>query len=220
MIVAYLRVSTGHQVLDNQKNEIEKYAKSKALKIDRYVMEVVSGKTRGRDRKLGKLIRELNKGDMLIVTEISRLSRTLMDIMSIVGDLLRKDVSLYSIKDGYTFDDTINSKVLLFAFGLVAEIERNLISMRTKEALELRKRQGIKLGRKEGSFRKRNILEENWKRIDDAIEKGCSIASICRKYKVSYSTWYRYRQDSGEKIRQRTGSRDAQFTATLGPGAM
>ena len=198
MIVAYLRVSTGHQLLDNQRNEIEKYAMSKNLKIDRYVMEVVSGKTHGRDRKLGKLVKELNKGDMLIVTEVSRLSRTLMDIMSIMGDLLRKDVHLYSIKDGYTFDDTINSKVLLFAFGLVAEIERNLISMRTKEALELRRHQGIKLGRKEGSFRKRNILEENRKKINEAIVKGCSIASVCRKYKVSYSTYYRYRQSQGK----------------------
>lgn len=194
MIVAYLRVSTGHQVLDNQKNEIEKYAKCRGIRVDRYVTEVVSGKTKGRDRKLGALVRQLEKGDTLLVTEISRLSRTLMDIMSIVGDLLQKGVHLYSLKDGYTFDDTINSKVLLFAFGLVAEIERNLISMRTKEALELRKQQGVKLGRRSGSYRKMNIIEENRDKIDDAIGKGISIASICRKYKVSYSTYYRYRQ--------------------------
>ena len=76
-----------------------------------------------------------------------RLSRTLMDIMSIMGLLLSKGVNLYSVKDGYSFDNSINSKVLIFAFGLVAEIERNLISLRTKEALELRKLQGVKLGR-------------------------------------------------------------------------
>lgn len=198
MIVAYLRVSTGHQVLDNQKNEIEKYAISRNLSIDRYVTEVVSGKTEGRERKLGKLIKDLGKGDTLIVTEISRLSRTLMDIMSIVGELLQKGVHLYSVKDGYTFDDTINSKVLLFAFGLVAEIERNLISMRTKEALELRKMQGIKLGRKEGSLRKLNILEENRDKVISAMNKGSSIVSICRKYKVSYSTFYRFRKDFNE----------------------
>lgn len=198
MIVAYLRVSTGHQVLDNQKNEIEKYAISRNLSIDRYVTEVVSGKTEGRERKLGKLIKDLGKGDTLIVTEISRLSRTLMDIMSIVGELLQKGVHLYSVKDGYTFDDTINSKVLLFAFGLVAEIERNLISMRTKEALELRKMQGVKLGRKEGSLRKLNILEENRDKVISAINKGNSIVSICRKYKVSYSTFYRFRKGFDE----------------------
>lgn len=198
MIVAYLRVSTGHQVLDNQKNEIEKYAISRNLSIDRYVTEVVSGKTEGRERKLGKLIKDLRKGDTLIVTEISRLSRTLMDIMSIVGELLQKGVHLYSVKDGYTFDDTINSKVLLFAFGLVAEIERNLISMRTKEALELRKMQGVKLGRKEGSLTKMNILEENRDKVISAINKGNSIVSICRKYKVSYSTFYRFRKGFDE----------------------
>lgn len=194
MIVAYLRVSTGHQVLDNQKNEIEKYASSKNLVIDRFVMEIVSGKTKGRDRKLGKLIKDLKQGDTLVVTEISRLSRTLMDVMSIVGELLQKGVQLYSVKDGYTFDDTINSKVLLFAFGLVAEIERNLISMRTKEALELRKAQGVKLGRKEGSLRKLNILEENKEKVIAVISNGGSISSICRKYKLSYSTFYRFRK--------------------------
>lgn len=192
MIVAYLRVSTGHQVLDNQKNEVEKYVAAKGMAVDRWVTEVVSGTKKGRDRKIGALVKQLRRGDTLLITEISRLSRTLMDIMSIVGELLEKGVTLYSIKDGYTFDDTINSKVLLFAFGLVAEIERNLISMRTKEALDLRRRQGVTLGRREGSYRKLNILEENKEKVDEALIRGASIASICRKYKVSYSTFYRF----------------------------
>lgn len=192
MIVAYLRVSTGHQVLDNQKNEVEKYVAAKEMTVDRWVTEVVSGTKRGRDRKIGALVKQLKRGDTLLITEISRLSRTLMDIMSIVGELLENGVTLYSIKDGYTFDDTINSKVLLFAFGLVAEIERNLISMRTKEALDLRRRQGVTLGRREGSYRKLNILEENKEKVDEALIRGASIASICRKYKVSYSTFYRF----------------------------
>ena len=192
MIVAYLRVSTGHQVLDNQKNEIEKYATLKGLEIDNWVTEVVSGKTRGEDRKLGRLINRLGRGDTLIVTEISRLSRTLMDIMSIVGKLLQKQVHLYSVKDGYSFDDTINSKVLLFAFGLVAEIERNLISLRTKEALELRRQQGVTLGRRKGSYRKLNLLIDNSDKIQKERETGSSIASICRKYKVSVSTYRRF----------------------------
>lgn len=192
MIVAYLRVSTGHQVLDNQKNEVEKYVAAKGMTVDRWVTEIVSGTKKGRDRKIGALVKQLRRGDTLLITEISRLSRTLMDIMSIVGELLEKGVTLYSIKDGYTFDDTINSKVLLFAFGLVAEIERNLISMRTKEALDLRRRQGITLGRREGSYRKLNVLEENREKVDEALANGVPIASICRKYKVSYSTFYRF----------------------------
>lgn len=192
MIVAYLRVSTGHQVLDNQKNEVEKYVAAKGMTVDRWVTEVVSGTKKGRDRKIGALVKQLRRGDTLLITEISRLSRTLMDIMSIVGELLEKGVTLYSIKDGYTFDDTINSKVLLFAFGLVAEIERNLISMRTKEALDLRRRQGITLGRRKGSYQKFNVLEENREKVDEALANGVPIASICRKYKVSYSTFYRF----------------------------
>ena len=204
MIVAYLRVSTGHQVLDNQKNEIEKYELNKGIKVDRYVMEVVSGKKKGRDRKLGSLIKRMTHGDTLIVTEISRLSRTLMDIMNIVGELLQKGIQLYSIKDGYAFDDSINSKVLLFAFGLVAEIERNLISLRTKEALALRKQQGVKLGRKTGTYRKMNRILENEEKVSNALEKGASVASICRKYKVSYSTYYRYKRLS-ENMLERIG---------------
>ena len=99
MIVAYLRVSTGHQVLDNQSNEISKYADAKGIIIDKWVTEVVSGKRKGSERKLGAAIKKMKEGDMLIVTEISRLSRTLMDIMSIMGTLLQKGVNLYSIKD-------------------------------------------------------------------------------------------------------------------------
>ena len=114
--------------------------------------EIVSGKKRGRERKLGSLVRRMKRGDTLIVTELSRLSRTLTDIMAIVGELLDKGVHLYSTKDRYSFDDTINSKVLCFAFGLVAEIERNLISMRTQEALALRRERGVVLGRRKGSL--------------------------------------------------------------------
>ena len=129
---------------------------------------------------------------MLIVTEISRLSRTLMDIMSIMGTLLQKGVNLYSIKDGYSFDNSINSKVLIFAFGLVAEIERNLISLRTKEALELRKLQGVKLGRPKNTLRKMNILIDNISCIVKALERGETKAKICRRYRISFSTFTRF----------------------------
>lgn len=192
MIVAYLRVSTGHQVLDNQSNEISKYADAKGIIIDKWVTEVVSGKRKGSERKLGAAIKKMKEGDMLIVTEISRLSRTLMDIMSIMGTLLQKGVNLYSVKDGYSFDNSINSKVLIFAFGLVAEIERNLISLRTKEALELRKLQGVKLGRPKNTLRKMNILIDNISCIVKALERGETKAKICRRYRISFSTFTRF----------------------------
>ncbi len=139
MVIGYLRVSTGKQHPANQKNEISRFAEGRGLEVEKWVTEIVSGKTRESDRKLGRLLKRMHKGDILIVTEISRLNRTLTDIMNIMGKCLEKGINLYTTKEGYSFDDTINSKVLCFAFGLVAEIERNLISMRTKEALAVRK---------------------------------------------------------------------------------
>ena len=125
MVIAYLRISTGKQHIANQQDEIMRFALSKDLEIHKWVTEVVSGKKAKKERKLGKTLRRLKQGDILIVTELSRLSRTLTEIMSIVGECLERKITIYSTKDGYAFDDSINSKVLCFAFGLVAEIERN-----------------------------------------------------------------------------------------------
>ena len=165
MVVGYLRVSTEKQHLSNQQDEILRFAQTRNMEIDRWVTEVVSGKKDQKDRKLGSILRRLKNGDTLIVTEISRLSRTLTEIMTIMGHCLDKGITLYSTKDGYAFDDTINSKVLCFAFGLVAEIERNLISMRTKEALALCRAEGVKLGRRKGSYTKLRILIDNRREI-------------------------------------------------------
>ena len=120
MIVAYLRVSTGKQNLANQQDEIRRFAESRELVITNWVTEVVSGKAKEKDRKLGRLLKRMKRGDTLIVTEISRLSRTLTDIMGIMGKCLKRGINLYTTKEKYSFDDTINSKVLCFAFGLVA----------------------------------------------------------------------------------------------------
>lgn len=144
MIIGYLRVSTGKQHLENQQDEINRYARENNMMVDRWVMEVVSGKTEVRGRKLGRTIARMKRGDTLIVSEVSRLSRNLTDIMTIMGTCLKKGVNIHTTKERYRFDDSINSKILCFAFGLVAEIERNLISLRTKEALALRRSEGMK----------------------------------------------------------------------------
>ena len=102
MIIGYLRVSTGKQHLANQQDEIRRFAKNRNWEVDVWVTEVVSGKTRERDRKLGTLLRRMKRGDTLVVTEISRLSRTLTDIMSIMGRCLKKQINLYTTKEGYT----------------------------------------------------------------------------------------------------------------------
>lgn len=194
MIIAYLRISTEKQNLLNQKSEIERFASQKNIKIDHFIMEIASGKKAGKERQLGNLLKKLKKGDSLIVTEISRLSRTLTDIMSIMGKCLEKGVILYSIKDGYTFDDSINSKVLCFAFGLVAEIERNLISMRTKEALALKRAEGVILGRKKGSYTKLNILMDNRPTIIKMLKEGKAIIAICRHYNLSRDTFKKFKK--------------------------
>ncbi|MDE6865525.1 MAG: recombinase family protein, partial [Alistipes sp.] len=143
------------------------------------------------------------------------LSRTLTDIMSIVGELLKKEVKLYSTKDRYSFDDTINSKVLCFAFGLVAEIERNLISMRTREALALRREQGIVLGRRKGSYTKLQQLIDDRVKIVQMMNCGKSIAAICREYDVARNTFDRFRKQytyiikHGERQRYRVNGAGA-----------
>ena len=194
MIAAYLRVSTEKQNPDNQKEEILRYAKSRRISVDLWVTETVSGKKNEKKRKLGSLLRRLKPGDTLIVTEISRLSRTLTDIMEIMGKCLKKKIRLYTTKEGYSFDDSINSKVLCFAFGLVAEIERNLISMRTKEALAVRKANGVQLGRRKGSCTKLRILQDNHTEVLSMLKNGYTIASVCKHFCLSRETFNKYRK--------------------------
>lgn len=198
MTIGYLRVSTGKQHPANQKDEIRRFAAQKNISVDRWVVEVASGSVNRHERKLGRLLNTMHAGDTLIVTEISRLSRTLTEIMSIMGRCLDKGILLYTTKEGYTFDNTINSKVLCFAFGLVAEIERNLISMRTKEALAMRKAEGMKLGRRTGSYTKTNILRSHRAEVVSMLENGDSIAAICRHFGVSRETFSRFRTDFPE----------------------
>lgn len=194
MIIGYLRVSTGKQHPANQQDEIRRFAESRNLTIDNWVTEVVSGRKKERDRKLGALLRRMKPGDTLIVTEISRLSRTLTDVMAIMGRCLKKEINLYTTKEGYSFDNSINSKVLCFAFGLVAEIERNLISMRTKEALALRKSEGVILGRRKGSYTKFNILVENRQAIIQILNQDISVAHICKHFQLSRDTFDKFRR--------------------------
>lgn len=193
MTIGYLRVSTDKQHPANQQEEIRRFAENKKLIVNRWVTEIASGKKSERDRKLGVLLRSLNKDDTLIVTEISRLSRTLTDIMAIMGKCLERGINLYTTKEGYSFDNTINSKVLCFAFGLVAEIERNLISMRTREALALRRAEGVVLGRRHGSYTKTNILIENRSVVISMLNRGKSINDICRHFNLSRDTFAKFR---------------------------
>ncbi|MBR5615976.1 MAG: recombinase family protein [Clostridia bacterium] len=192
MIIGYLRVSTEKQIPEIQRDEIRRFAEEKSFVVDTWVVETVSGKQPYRKRKLGRRLRTMKRGDTLIVTEISRLSRSLTEIMTIMGSCLEKGICIYTTKERYTFDNSINSKVLCFAFGLVAEIERNLISMRTKEALALKRAEGLHLGRRAGSDVKMQVIRDNSARIDAMLAAGMPVTKICRKIGISRNTWYKF----------------------------
>ena len=191
-VVAYLRVSTEKQFLETQREEIIRFAERNGMSIDRWYTETVSGSVSSKERKLSGVLDKMRPGDSLIVTEISRLSRTLLEIMTILNSCIKKEVILYSTKEGYVFQNDINSKVLGFAFGLMAEIERNLISMRTKEALARRKQVGKQLGRKKGDMPNMKILTENKKQLLKEQKKGTSCSELARRMGVSRTTMFRF----------------------------
>ncbi len=186
--IAYLRVSTDKQTLENQRSEIKRFANTRNLDIDRWVEETVSGKVKDADRKLGRTLKRLKKGDILVVSELSRLSRTLLDIMSIMRSLLERGVTLYSVKENFRLADDISSKVVIFAFGLAAEIERDLISTRTKEALAARREQGVVLGHKKGVRPKMDYLQTRKDEIIQAYRQGEKICNLCKEFGVSRGT--------------------------------
>ena len=150
MIYAYIRVSTDKQTVENQKFEVQNFANDRRLIIDKWISETVSGTKAAKDRKLGPLLKKMKKGDTLILSEISRLGRNLMSIMSMLNLCMTKETLVLTVKEKYELGNNINSQVLAFAFGLSAQIERDLISQRTKEGLARRKAAGQKLGRQKG----------------------------------------------------------------------
>lgn len=154
MYYGYIRVSTDRQTVENQRFEINSYCQKNGITIDRWIEEKISGTKTPDKRRLGDLLKSVECGDKIICSELSRLGRNLFMIMSILNLLMEKDAVVYTIKDRYVLGDDIQSKVLAFAFGLSAEIERNLISQRTAEALRMRRNIGKKLGRPKGQAQK------------------------------------------------------------------
>jgi len=190
MTYAYIRVSTDKQETENQKFEILKYANEKRLGNVEFIEETVSGRKSWKDRKIGVLIPELQKGDILIVTELSRLGRSMLEIMELLSILLRNGIELHVVKSNQILKDDLQSKVFAMAFSIAAEIERELISQRTKEALQRRKAEGKPLGRPKGSYSSK--LDKYKEQIDEFLSKGVSISSIAKIIGVPYSTLYNY----------------------------
>ncbi len=192
MIYGYIRVSSDKQTTANQKFEIDNYCKSQGLYLDKLIEEIISSTKKIEERKLGKLLRQLKKDDLLIVSELSRLGRNLMQIMKILHDCMENEIRVITVKEGYELGNNINSKVLAFAFGLSAEIERNLISQRTKEALARKKSEGAILGRPKGSKTLKHKLKDRETHLKSMIEKGFSYTLIAKKLKVHRTTVSNY----------------------------
>lgn len=180
MIYGYIRVSTDKQTVENQRYEINQFCERNVVVIDKWIEETISGSKALQDRKLGKLLRKMKKEDILICSELSRLGRNLLMIMGILNECMNRDIQVWTIKDNYRLGSDINSKVLAFAFGLSAEIERNLISQRTKEALARKRAEGVILGRPKGRKSSKTKLTGQEKRIKELLEKKVSFSAIGR----------------------------------------
>lgn len=180
MNYGYIRISTDKQTTENQRFEIQNFTEKRQMLINEWVDETISSTKKLEIRKFGALLQRMQKGDVLVVSELSRLGRNLMQIMKILHDCMEKDVMVYTVKENYELGNNINSKVLAFAFGLSAEIERNLISQRTKEALARRKAEGQILGRPKGSKSQMRKLTGKEDDIKALIDKKISYSAIGR----------------------------------------
>jgi len=198
MVYAYIRVSTDRQTVENQRFEINTFASKHNLLIDGWIEETISGTKEANKRLLGKLLVKLKKGDLLICAELSRLGRSLFMIMEILNMLMKNEVKLWTIKDNYRLGDDISSKVLAFAFGLSAEIERNLISQRTKEALARKRAEGVILGRPRGRKSSVYKLSRHEFTVRDLLAKGHSQAFIGKALGVNRMTVSKFIKEKGK----------------------
>ncbi len=194
MTYGYIRVSTDRQTVENQRFEITRFCEREHITIDGWIEETISGTKSYTKRELGKLLKRVAKDDLIICTELSRLGRSLFMIMEILNLCMTKEARVWTIKDNYRLGDDIQSKVLAFAFGLSAEIERNLISQRTREALAKRRAEGVTLGRPKGSLTQVDKMKLHKKEtlIKGLLEEGVSQREIARICKVDRNTVSRF----------------------------
>lgn len=188
MVYGYIRVSTSSQTVENQKIQIKKYCKEKRLHKVLWFAETVSGSIDPKKRKLGELIRVAKKDDCIICTEISRLGRSMMMIMNVLNELLTNKVKVIAIKENFVLDDSIACKALMFAFGLSADIEKSLISERTKAGLERARKKGKRIGRQPGEKPHWFKLTPYRSIIRRYMKEGRSINSMAKEFGVQWTT--------------------------------
>lgn len=190
LIYGYLRVSTKEQSSEYQKNMLLNYANENSYTHVSFIDETMSGAKSYRNRELGNLIRKLSSGDILLVNEFSRLGRSLLDILEIIRAINRQDAQLIIVRDNLKITDDMNSKLLTTMFGIVSEIERDLLKSRVKEGLALAKARGVKLGRRPGLAKSK--LDPHKGLIQEYLDKEISKASIAKLLEVNKQTLYSF----------------------------
>ncbi|MBF0381800.1 MAG: recombinase family protein [Magnetococcales bacterium] len=181
--IGYLRVSTSDQDLAKNKAGILSFANGKNLGQVTFVEEKVSGKVPWRKRKIADLLGNLKTGDNLIVSELSRLGRSMLECMEILSIATEQGIRVYALKGNWQLDDTIQSKIIAMAFSMAAEIERDLISSRTREALQARKASGKPLGRPKGPGKSK--LDQYRPEIEALLANGSTQKFIANRYKTT-----------------------------------
>ena len=176
--IAYLRASTDKQDLNNQKLEIFEYARKNQLEVDDFIQITISSKQSSKDRRIDEMMASLVDADTLIVTELSRLGRSTAEIIGLINELVKKQVRVIAIKQNLDIrQQDMNSKIITTLFSLFAELERDLISLRTKEALASKKLQGVQLGKPKGTIQK-SKFDKDLLKIKELIDLGLSVRKI------------------------------------------
>ncbi len=178
--IAYIRASTDKQDLNNQKLEILEFARRTDRKVDEFVEITISSRKSSKQRRIDELLGKLSEADTLIVTELSRLGRSTAQVISLVNELLQRNIRVIVIKQNLDMaQHDMSSKIIVTMFSLFAELERDLVSLRTKEALAAKKAQGIKLGKPKGTIQTSKFDKER-ERIEELLGLGLSIRKIAK----------------------------------------
>jgi len=179
-IIAYLRASTDKQDLEHQKLEILEFARRQGLHVDEYIKITISSRKTSKQRRIDELVQMLNETDVLIVTELSRLGRSTAEVLAIVNALVERNIRLIMIKQNLDINrQDMNSKIIITLFSLFAELERDLISQRTREALATKKAQGQSLGKPKGTLQK-SKFDKDVTRIKELLGYGLSVRKIAK----------------------------------------
>lgn len=196
-VYGYIRVSSNKQTCEHQHFEIEQYAQQNNIIVNNWIEETISSRKPLNKRKLGQLLEEIQDGDILIAAEISRLGRSLLEVMRILETCLNKNCQVWTLKEHYRLGNDIQSKVMAFAFGLSAEIERNLISQRTKASLDSIRATGKKLGRPFAAQSKKLKLSRNTKKVKNLLDMGLTKYRVAKIMDVSPATITHFIQRMG-----------------------